>query len=201
MKKLMAVLMIALCIVGCGDKREAKQKGAPDPLLNQKASAKLMQQGVQFLNDRDIPKAVVSFQGAIQVNPQDLQPYMILAEIFIRLKSYPDAINVLERAANVFPDNAFVFYMLSIANQEAGNPLPAVLSARHSAELFKAQNNEEGYQRSVVLLEALIKSQQKLQTEQDKQRKPGPEAANQTPASITDTDAASLTPSPVTQKR
>jgi tetratricopeptide (TPR) repeat protein len=165
----LVLCMIALCVVGCESKREAKQNAAQNPALVEQASTKLMQQGVQFLNARDIPKAVVSFQGAIQVNPKDLQPYMVLSEVFLRLKSYPDAINVLERAANVFPENGFVFYMLSIANQEAGNPLPAVLAARRSAELFKAQNNQEGYQRSMVMMEALIKNQQQIQLQQEQQ--------------------------------
>jgi tetratricopeptide (TPR) repeat protein len=173
MRTWLVVCMIVLSVAGCESKREAKTS-AQDPALVKQASAKLMQQGVQFLNARDIPKAVVSFQGAIQVNPKDLQPYMVLAEIFLRLKSYPDAINVLERAANIFPDNGFVFYMLSIANQESGNPLPAVLAARRSAELFKAQNNEEGYQRSVVMMEALIKSQQQLQLQQEQKETPIP---------------------------
>ena len=174
MRTWIVMCMVALCIVGCESKREANQKAIQDPALAKQAAGKLMQQGVQFLNSRDIPKAVVSFQGAIQVNPTDLQPYMVLAEIFLRLKSYPDAINVLERAANVFPDNGFVFYMLSIANQESGNPLPAVLAARHSAELFKAQNNQEGYQRSVVMMDALIKSQQQLQLQQEQKQNSAP---------------------------
>jgi tetratricopeptide (TPR) repeat protein len=186
MKKWLALGLVALCVVGC-DSKQASKRRPQDPALVKQASAKLMQQGVQFLNSRDIPKAVVSFQGAIQVDPQDLQPYMVLAEIFIRLKSYQDAINVLERAANTFPDNGFVFYMLSIANQESGNPLPAVLAARRSAELFKAQNNQEGYQRSMVMMEALIKSQQQLQVQQEKQILNSPaayNAASAMPASV-----------------
>ncbi len=174
MRKFLMIGMIVLCFAGCDSRdKAAKKSGIQDPVLVKQAAAKLMQQGVQFLNARDIPKAVVSFQGAIQVDPTDVQPYMVLAEIFLRLKSYPDAINILERAANTFPNNGFVFYMLSIANQESGNPLPAVLAARRSAELFKAQNNQEGYERSMVMMEALVKNQQQLQIQQEKQQNPG----------------------------
>jgi len=179
MKNFLIIAMVALCFTGC-DSKPSKQRAMKNPAMAQQASAKLMQQGVQFLNARDIPKAVVSFQGAIEVNPKDVQPYMVLAEIFLRLKSYPDAIKTLERAANTFPDNGFVFYMLSIANQESNNPLPAVLSARRSAELFKAQNNEEGYQRSMVLLEALIQSQQQQQIQQEQTPKINPNAERMT---------------------
>jgi tetratricopeptide (TPR) repeat protein len=188
MRNILVVGLIALCFVGC-DSRDKAAKKTNDPVLVKQAAAKLMQQGVQFLNARDIPKAVVSFQGAIQVDPSDVQPYMVLAEIFLRLKSYPDAINVLERAANTFPNNGFVFYMLSIANQESGNPLPAVLAARRSAELFKAQNNQEGYQRSMGMMEALIKTQQQIQTQQDQEQ--GPATKANAAAATPESDAVS----------
>lgn len=162
-KSWIMVCMIVLAMAGCHSKEKSQQSAVQDPALVKQASVKLIQQGIEFLNARDIPKAVVSFQGAIQVDPSNLQPYMILSEIYLRLKSYPDALGILERAANKFPDNGFVFYMLSVANQEGNNILPAVLAARRSAELFKAQNNEEGYQRSMVMMEALIRSQQQLQ--------------------------------------
>lgn len=127
---------------------------------------KLFQQGVDFLNQQDVAKAVVSFEGAIQVDPANLPPYMYLAEIFIKMKSYPQAITVLERAVGVFPDNGYVFYMLSLANQGNQTPLPAVLAARRSVELFQAQKNEEGYKQSMLLMESLIKTEQQKQTSQ-----------------------------------
>ena len=93
----------------------------------------------------------MSFEGAIKVDPSDVQPYMILSEIFISLKNYPDAINVLERAANAFPDNGYVFYMLSLANQNNGTPLPAVLAARPSNGGRNQPKEQEREQHSAPL--------------------------------------------------
>lgn len=168
-QKILIVLFICLSIVGCNsrEKNPAKKKTAQNQAeLTKQASAKLIQQGVEFLNQKDVAKAVVSLEGAIQVDPANLQPYMLLSEIFMRMKSYPEAIAVLERAIGVFPNNGYVFYMLSLANQGNQTPLPAVLAARRSVELFQAQNNEEGYQQSTLLMEALIKNEQQKQTSQ-----------------------------------
>lgn len=170
MKKWMVLLVVILSVAGCNAREQAKEKNAaPDRALVKEAAARLMQQGVGFLNQKDISKAVVSFQGAIQVDPTDLQPYMVLSEIFLSLKSYPEAISVLERAANTFPENGYVFYMLSLANDGNGAPLPAVLAARRSAELFKAQNNQEGFQQSALLMRALIKNEEEKELKKARQ--------------------------------
>lgn len=180
MHKGLIAFVIVLAFAGCNSKEQASKNKAPDfdPTMPQQASLKLMEQGRDFLNEKDIAKAVVSFEGAIQVDPKNLQPYMVLAEIFMRMKSYPEAILVLERAVSVFPDNGYVFYMLSLANEGNKNPLPAVLAARKSVELFKTQNNEEGYKQSLLLMETLIKTEQQKQVPQKAQaNKPDPDTA------------------------
>lgn len=167
-RKFLIVFFVCLSIVGCNsrEKMPAKKAAETDSNLTKQASAKLIQQGVEFLNQKDVAKAVVSLEGAIQVDPANLQPYMLLSEIFMRMKSYPEAIAILERAVGVFPDNGYVFYMLSLANQGNQAPLPAVLAARRSVEIFQAQKNEDGYKQSMLLMEALIKGEQQKQISQ-----------------------------------
>ncbi len=171
MKQLLIAFLVVSLFAGCNS-RERASKNEPKPsdtALPQQAAVKLMQQGVEFLNQKDVAKAVVSFEGAIQVDPTNLQPYMVLAEIFMRMQSYPEAITVLERAVNAFPENGYVFYMLSLANQGNKTPLPAVLAARKSVELFQAQNNEEGYKQAMLLMDSLIKTEQQKQSAQNAQ--------------------------------
>lgn len=173
MKRWIIILVALISIVGCSSREQAKEKTATtNQALVKEAVAKLMQQGVQFLNQKDIPKAVMSFQGAIQVDPSDVQPYMVLSQIFLSLKSYSEAIAVLERAAKAFPENGYVFYMLSLANQENDTPLPAVLAARRSAELFKAQDNQEGFAQAALLMQALVKNEEEKEANQAPQTKP-----------------------------
>lgn len=163
--------MVVSLFAGCNSRERASknEQKSFDPSLPQQAAVKLMQQGVEFLNEKDIARAVVSFEGAIKVDPRNLQPYIVLAEIFMRMQSYQDAIRVLERAVNVFPENGNIFYMLSLANQGNNTPLPAVLAARKSVELFQAQNNEEGYKKAMLLMDSLIKTEQQKQNVQGSQ--------------------------------
>jgi Tfp pilus assembly protein PilF len=183
-KQSIIVLFVILSIVGCNSRERTPAKGSvsSDTSTPQQASAKLMQQGVDFINQKDIAKAVVSFEGAIQVDPSNPQPYLVLSEIFLRMQSYPQAIEILERAVKVFPDNGYVFYLLSLANQGNKNALPAVLAARKSAELFQAQNNQEGYKQSMILMESLIQAEQQKQSAQNTQdqgQKPQTATVNQ----------------------
>ncbi|MBL8013705.1 MAG: tetratricopeptide repeat protein [Candidatus Omnitrophica bacterium] len=168
MRKLLIILFVGLSIFGCNSREKQPEKKAAvvDSSLSKQAAMKLIQQGVDFLNQQDVAKAIVSFEGAVQVDPSNLQPYMYLAEIFIKMKSYPQAIGVLERAIDTFPDNGYLFYMLSLSNQGNQTPLPAVLAARRSVELFQAQKNEEGYKQSLLLMESLIKTEQQKQASQ-----------------------------------
>ncbi len=161
--------VLILSLAGCNSRENSAEKQNPgaDSTLPTKAAAKLLQQGVEFLNQKDVAKAVVSFEGAIQIDPTNLQPYMVLTEVFMRMKSYPEAITIMERAADVFPNNGYVFYMLSLANEGNKTPLPAVLAARKSVELFQSQKNEEGYKQSMLLMEALIKTEQQKQAPQN----------------------------------
>ncbi len=46
--------------------------------------------------------------------------------------------------------------MLSIANKMAGKKLPAVLAARHSVEVFQAQQDRDNMLKSAALLHELI---------------------------------------------
>jgi hypothetical protein len=46
--------------------------------------------------------------------------------------------------------------MLSIANKMAGKKLPAVLAARHSVEIFQAQQDNANMLNSAALLHELI---------------------------------------------
>jgi hypothetical protein len=62
----------------------------------------------------------------------------------------------LDQAGKMFPDNGTVFYMLSIANRMVGKKLPAILAARHSVEVFQAQQDRENMLKSAALLHQLV---------------------------------------------
>ena len=81
---------------------------------------------------------------------------MLLGQILLKVQEYDHAAEFLDVAGKTFPDNGTVFYMLSIANKMAGKKLPAVLAARHSVEVFQAQQDRDNMLKSAALLHELI---------------------------------------------
>ena len=74
----------------------------------------------------------------------------------MKIQEYDHAAEFLEVAAKNFPDNGTVFYMLGIADKMTGKKLPAVLAARHSVEVFQAQQDRDNMLKSAALLHDLV---------------------------------------------
>lgn len=158
MKKIIPIICLALALVGCQSHQEA-----PDGSMKAKrqdAAKKLFAQSVLLLQQKDLKGAVASLEASIKMDPTDPNPYLLLGQILISAQQYDNAVQFLDQTAKNFPDNAAVFYMLSIASRMDGKTLPAVLAARRSFEIFKAANDAENAQRSALLVEELIKEAQ-----------------------------------------
>ncbi len=156
MRKMMAVLLIAgLIFTGCA------KKEAPAASRTQSAARKLLVEGTVYLKQGDIKGAVGNFAAAIKVAPDDFEGYFMLSETFVHLKQYPQAIAVLSTAVHQFPENGLVYYLLAVAYESAEQPLPAIVAARRSVEIFSAKGDQDGVKRSAILLAGLIESAKK----------------------------------------
>ena len=136
----------------------------PDGLGTDLLRAGLAQKGpgvVVMTAEGDIKGAVGNFAAAIKVAPDDFEGYFMLSETFVHLKQYPQAIAVLSTAVHQFPENGLVYYLLAVAYESAEQPLPAIVAARRSVEIFSAKGDQDGVKRSAILLAGLIESAKK----------------------------------------
>jgi predicted Zn-dependent protease len=92
----------------------------------------------------------------MKINPSEPEAYLLLGQILLKIEEYDHAAEFLDQAVKSFPDNGTMFYMLSISNKMAGKKLPAVLAARHSVEIFQAQQDNANMLKSAALLHELI---------------------------------------------
>lgn len=123
-------LLTVVFLVGCG--QQAKQDVPVEPIvantapqeLTQKQKIvtalgqalaqkknKLMQEGMEDLNRGDIPQAVKTFGDLIKLDPKDTRSYFVLVETYMRLKRYPDAIEVINAILSLEPDNGVAYYL------------------------------------------------------------------------------------------
>jgi len=154
MRKSIFVLMALIALAGC-QKQESQQQ-QPDMDQRKDIGRKLIMKSLTDLQNKDLKSTIVDLETSIKVNPSEPEAYLLMAQILLKINEFDHAADFLDQTAKVFPDNGTVFYMLSIANKMDGKKLPAVLAARHSVEVFQAQQDRDNMLKSAALLHELI---------------------------------------------
>jgi outer membrane protein assembly factor BamD (BamD/ComL family) len=152
MKKTLFILIALFALAGC-QKQENQQ-----PNMDQRKDIghKLIMKSFSDLQNKDLKSTIIDLETSIKVNPAEPEAYLLLGQILLKVQEYGHATEFLEMTAKNFPDDGTVFYMLSIANKMSGKKLPAVLAARHSVEIFQAQQDRDNMLKSAALLHELI---------------------------------------------
>ena len=152
MKKTVFILIALLTLAGCHKQEE--QQVAVDQRKD--IGHKLILKSFSDLQNKDLKSAMVDLSTSIKINPAEPEAYLLLGQILLKVKEYVHAAEFLDQAAEVFPDNGTVFYMLSVSDRMAGKKLPAILAARHSVEVFQAQQDRDNMLKASALLQELI---------------------------------------------
>ena len=122
----------------------------------------------------------MDLETSIKIDPSEPEAYLLLGQILLKVQEYDHAADFLNIAAKVFPDDGTIFYMLSIADKMSGKKLPAVLAARHSFEVFQAQQDRDNMLKSAALLHELIDTPDDKVMPTQKKDDAGPQAKIQT---------------------
>src|SRR5580698_7185798 len=153
MKKTLFVLMAVIALAGC-QKPEVQQQ--PDMDQRKDIGHKLIMKSLSDLQNKDLKSTIMDLETSIKINPSEPEAYLLLGQILLKVQEYDHAADFLDMAGKTFPNDGTIFYMLGIANKMAGKKLPAVLAARHSVEVFQAQQDRDNMLKSAALLHELI---------------------------------------------
>jgi tetratricopeptide (TPR) repeat protein len=154
MRKNLFVLISLIFLAGCHTQEAQQQQ--PDVNQRRDIGRKLILKSLSDLQNKDLKSTIVDLETSIKINPSEPEAYLLLGQILLKIQEYDHAAEFLEATAKTFPDNGTVFYMLSISNKMIGKKLPAVLAARHSVEIFQAQQDRDNMLKSAALLHELI---------------------------------------------
>jgi len=133
------------------------------------------------LQGKDLKSTIIDLETSIKINPSEPEAYLLLGQILLKLQEFDHATEFLTIAGKAFPDNGTVFYMLSIANKMSGHKLQAVMAARHSIEVFQAQQDRDNLLKSAALLHDLVDMSDAPATA----GQPAPQAPSQAPDQTT----------------
>jgi len=152
MRKNFVFLLFVFFVIGCGQaEKEVKFQGVAE-------KNNFIEQGMEFLQQKDIAKAIQSFDQAIKMEPKNANNYIALGQVYIGLKNYSRAIDTLTAATNVGPMNGKAHYLLAVSRRlrnEEGDEKKALESTQRSIICFKKENNKEGFVDALKLLKSL----------------------------------------------
>jgi len=147
--KALCLILGAIFLVGC-----TAEKQASAPAL-QETSEQLFQKAMTFLAQNKIPEAVQSLEQAAEVSPEEINSYFALAQLYMRLKSYDNAIIICQKILQRDQKNPHVYLLIAGCYDLKGEPEKASELVKISMALFQEQNNMEGFKNAVEILKKL----------------------------------------------
>lgn len=125
-----------------------------------------IEQGMNFLAQADVPRAIASFDQAIRNEPANPANYIILGQVYLRLENYDRAADTLQAAARVAPNNGELFYLLATSRMLQGPEYrdQALKAAQRCAEIYYQQEDKERLEQALVLVKTLTDPESLLVT-------------------------------------
>ena len=149
MKRFIMMMVLVFAVAGCQSKHaEEKFEGIT-------AKQDFISQGMQFLAEKKIPEAIKSFDQAIKNDPRNVNNYLVLGQVYMKLNNPDAAADTFQAATYVDPNNGEAFYLLAASRAGQGRKKQAIESAQKSVDNFMKVRDEENFKKAVVLLKSL----------------------------------------------
>ncbi|MEW6504883.1 MAG: tetratricopeptide repeat protein [Chloroflexota bacterium] len=110
----------------------------PGQRLNQ-----LLEQGMDAFQSARFAEAVDCYQQAVNIEPEMFEPYFYLAASYSALKRYEDAIQAMQKAQTLRPDNAPIYLNLGILCKQAGRREEAQTYLEKALEVAQSQPSRD----------------------------------------------------------
>lgn len=121
--------LLALSQIACGQSATQKEQERIEQVMKHEEAAR------QFREKGDFQAALAEQQKAVELNPDDDESLRLLGGIYIELKQWDNAIEILERGKKINPNNGAVRYELFWAEAGAGNKNKSLSELKEAARL------------------------------------------------------------------
>ena len=150
MNKNMVILLAVVLMIGCGraDRADRKFRGVTE-------KRDYVSEAMEHLKNSDVVEAIKSFDLAIRQEPNNVDNYLILGQVYMKLEQADRAADTFLAATRVAPDNGEAYYFLALSEAVNGKKDEAVAAAKRSAEIFMQAKNDEMFKKSLSLVQDL----------------------------------------------
>jgi Tfp pilus assembly protein PilF len=161
MKKIFPILLTVLLLSGCGSPSSSSSTSSTPTVRRQenKRVDRFINEGVNYLKEGKVAKAIGSFGEAIKLDPRDPRAFLVLAETYVRLESVDRALDTLNSSLTFNSENADINYMLAVCFNLKGNREMTERFAQRSVLLYRKAENRKGFANAVSLLSSLQSSE------------------------------------------
>ena len=147
------VLVLSLiALVGCGNKQEKSAQQENTSFEGTAQKLDYVSQGIVFLKQGEVSKAIQSLDQAIKEDPTNAEKYIVLGQVYTQLHRPDRAVDTLSAAAKVAPTNGEVFYLLGLNMALDGRMQESMAVTQKSLQIFQNERNQEKFTRSLALL-------------------------------------------------
>ncbi|MDD3374443.1 MAG: tetratricopeptide repeat protein [Candidatus Omnitrophica bacterium] len=151
--KVCALILSVMFLFGCTAEKQASAPVVP------KTSEQLFQEAMTFLAQNKIPEAIQSLEQSAEASPESVNAYFALAQLYMRLESYDNAIITCQKILQKEQKNPHVYLLMAGCYDLKGEPEKAVELVKVSMALFQEQNNVQGFQDAAGILKKLLEEE------------------------------------------
>lgn len=149
MKRFLMIVLLTVLVAGCGKvKDEHSYQGV-------EAEKDYIVKGIQYLSERDFANAIINFDMAIKAEPSNVENYLTIGQIYLRLKNYEQARNLFMIATKLAPLKGETYFFLAISEELNGQREQALEVAKKSAVIYMKQRDQAGFRRAATLIQDL----------------------------------------------
>ncbi|MBF0484611.1 MAG: tetratricopeptide repeat protein [Candidatus Omnitrophica bacterium] len=146
MKKMVMLLALVFCISGCGKSNEKTTVAQPGGSIAEQASV--------LLAAKKLQTAVATLEEGIKKDPNNVENYLLLSEIYIHAGQNDQASSVLKLAMTVSKNDPDVFFLMAWNYGFMKNFADAYKAAAVSAELYKQKGDQDKFRKAAILMKS-----------------------------------------------
>jgi Flp pilus assembly protein TadD len=156
-KKLFVVLVMMVVLTGCGSSSSSNSSGnMPAGAVPPQATPEaFQQQALILLSQGQLPAAVETLQKATELFPEDTNTYFTLAQVYMKIGSFDNAIVVCQQALEKTPDNGHIYLLMAGCYDLKNEPQKAIDLVKMSMVIFQKQKDTKSLEAAAVVLQKL----------------------------------------------
>lgn len=151
MKRFLGTLLAVFLVAGCGGGKNENSTG----MAKMDVKKDYIAEGMKYLKEKDLERAIRSFDLAIKQDPTNANNFLFLGQIYLRLKQQDKAADTFDAATKIEPNNGQAYFYLAVSRALQQRKEDAIKAAQRSADLFLQSRNEEMFKQSIALVKGL----------------------------------------------